>query len=283
MGMLKKVWNVCAATLFFLSLWSISVFAEPKAFDYLLPEADTKIYSEEELGVMSLQVTCYAKNEIYARHGRKFNSSELTEYFNQQPWYQGTIAPGDFTADLLNSNEQANVQALAQREKELSWDGNGYELDTPYYSFTDIYEYLSRDGYNILEGLEVYATSGTAIMDAAHFYLMLPTQPKWSYIQLDQNCFEIYYAPAREAGYGGHIVTIAAYDLADDSYIELPSWKVCGLSADKRFVAIFPTDVQFDPSDASQASEYRTLLDWARTLDFEAANAGNPFMSVDTQ
>ena len=246
MGMLKKVWNVCAATLFFLSLWSISVFAEPKAFDYLLPEADTKIYSEEELGVMSLQVTCYAKNEIYARHG-------------------------------------SNVQALAQREKELSWDGNGYELDTPYYSFTDIYEYLSRDGYNILEGLEVYATSGTAIMDAAHFYLMLPTQPKWSYIQLDQNCFEIYYAPAREAGYGGHIVTIAAYDLADDSYIELPSWKVCGLSADKRFVAIFPTDVQFDPSDASQASEYRTLLDWARTLDFEAANAGNPFMSVDTQ
>ena len=70
---------------------------------------------------MTPQQICYAKNEIYARHGRKFQSSELTAYFNSQPWYQGTIEPEDFTEDtvnmLFNEYEKVNVRFISDWEK----------------------------------------------------------------------------------------------------------------------------------------------------------------------
>ena len=164
---------------------SQAVKAEPKAYDYLIPEADTRVYTPDELGIMSLQVVNYAKNEIYARHGRKFNSRELTAYFSEQPWYEGTVSPSAFDEKVLNSNEIANIQLLAEREKALSWDGKGYQLDQTGYNTEAIAEFLG-DSYNILEGVEVYATSGTAIMDTDHFYLLAPKEPHWSYIQLDR-------------------------------------------------------------------------------------------------
>ena len=43
-----------------------------------------------------------AKNEIYARHGRKFQASELNNYFNSLDWYHGTIEPDNFTESLVN-------------------------------------------------------------------------------------------------------------------------------------------------------------------------------------
>lgn len=273
----KKVSWMCMTAMALLMVFCMNVSAEPKAFDYLLPEADTKVYTADEVGGMSLQVTCYAKNEIYARHGRKFQSSELTEYFNQQPWYYGTIEPSAFSESLLNGTEAANVQTLAAREKALSWDGKGYVLDQPGYDFAAVNEYLYGDGYNILDGLEVYATSGSAFFDTDYFYILCPVDPRWSYIQLDRNSVEFYYAPARDAGYGGHIVTIEAYDWADNSYSDLPSWQVCGLSNDKKYVAIYPTDVQFDPNDQAQGEAYRKLLDWAWTMDVEATDGSNPF------
>ena len=35
------------------------VKAEPEAYHFLLPEADTRVYSEAELGAMPLQVVCF--------------------------------------------------------------------------------------------------------------------------------------------------------------------------------------------------------------------------------
>ena len=34
-----------------------------------------------------------AKNELYARHGRKFKSKELQEYFESKSWYEGIYSP----------------------------------------------------------------------------------------------------------------------------------------------------------------------------------------------
>ena len=58
-----------------------------------------------------------ARNEIYARHGRKFNDSELQEYFNGKSWYNGTIAPENFNADaILSDIEQANLKLIHKYE-----------------------------------------------------------------------------------------------------------------------------------------------------------------------
>lgn len=70
-------------------------------------------------------------------------------------------------------------------------------------------------------------------------------------------------------------MTIRAYGWGDNSYSELPSYQIAGLSSDKKYVAIFPTDVQYDSNDSIQCSEYPALLEYAKRVDQD--NPDNPF------
>lgn len=121
---------------------AVGVGAEAKAFDYILPESDSRYYSNEEIADMDLQVLCYAKNEIYARHGRAFNSWELTEYFYLQPWYYGNIKPENFSDSVLNKYESKNVEILTKRENKLK--KGGYVLDKTGYDFSAIDNYILK-------------------------------------------------------------------------------------------------------------------------------------------
>lgn len=96
--------------------------------DYIIPDSDSRYLSREELSGLSLQQLNYAKNEIYARRGRLFNSAELQNYFNSKSWYYGSIAPTDFDSVVtLNEYEIANASLL--NEIEFSINPNGYPLD----------------------------------------------------------------------------------------------------------------------------------------------------------
>lgn len=63
---------------------------------YIFPESAERYMSVEELNGLPLQIINYGKNEIYARHGRRFRSQELQAYFDGQNWYSGSISPDDF-------------------------------------------------------------------------------------------------------------------------------------------------------------------------------------------
>ena len=79
---------------------------------------------------LSIQQVNYAKNEIYARRGRKFTSRELQEYFNSKPWYSGTIDAATFDANYqnyFNDYEIKNTEFLSKVEYSMS--PNGYQLD----------------------------------------------------------------------------------------------------------------------------------------------------------
>ena len=49
--------------------------------EYIFADSDTRYLTSAEVNSLSLKMACYAKNEIYARRGRLFQSSELAEYF----------------------------------------------------------------------------------------------------------------------------------------------------------------------------------------------------------
>jgi hypothetical protein len=66
--------------------------------------ADLQGKSQFQLDVM--------RNAIYAMHGRRFDRSDLQNYFNQQPWYQPRYSPNNFPANLLTSLEQSNAQII---------------------------------------------------------------------------------------------------------------------------------------------------------------------------
>ena len=61
------------------------------------------------------------RNEVYARHGRRFETPWLRNQFKNEPWY---MPRADFTIAELSENEKANVKVIqaaeARRHEELS-------------------------------------------------------------------------------------------------------------------------------------------------------------------
>ncbi len=85
--------------------------------EYILPDSDSRYYTESELSDLSSDELRLARNEIYARHGRKFDSTDLQEYFGSQSWYKGTIDPDDFQESSLNEYEKANLDTIMAVEE----------------------------------------------------------------------------------------------------------------------------------------------------------------------
>jgi serine/threonine-protein kinase len=52
------------------------------------------------------------RNSIFARHGRRFDTSGLQEYFNNQSWYRPLYSPKTFPPKLLSQLEQRNVEFI---------------------------------------------------------------------------------------------------------------------------------------------------------------------------
>lgn len=95
--------------------------------EYIFPDMDTWYLTQDEVSKLSLQAVCYAKNELYARHGRKFLSQELKDYFNDKTWYEGTVDPDSFSPGVFNTYENDNLLLLVSAEEKLL--PGGYVLD----------------------------------------------------------------------------------------------------------------------------------------------------------
>lgn len=93
--------------------------ATPASSDYILPDVQTRVYSTAELEQLSTDELWYARNEIYARHGRGFRNPELQSYFNSKPWYtRNPIDPDTFDSTVtLSATEQQNADAIKAIEQ----------------------------------------------------------------------------------------------------------------------------------------------------------------------
>ena len=76
----------------------------------------TIISSERHLKGFSKKELRYARNEIYARHGRIFNDDELQAYFEGKSWYVGTQIAEEFDESELSKVEKANVRLIQKYE-----------------------------------------------------------------------------------------------------------------------------------------------------------------------
>lgn len=83
---------------------------------YVFPDSDKRYLTEEDVHEMDASYVRLGLNEIYARHGRKFNDTELQNYFSSQAWYTPEYTPDEFSAiegSVFNEYEKANVEFLA--------------------------------------------------------------------------------------------------------------------------------------------------------------------------
>lgn len=83
---------------------------------YILPDSSSRELTIADISGLSHDQLDLARNEIYARHGRKFTNPTLQNYFNSQAWYTGTIEPEDFTDDMLSDIEKNNIQFIKEHE-----------------------------------------------------------------------------------------------------------------------------------------------------------------------
>lgn len=82
--------------------------------EYILPQSSTAYLTESDLTGLTADELQMAINEIYARHGRRFNKESVQEYFDSMSWYTGTVDPDDFDTAVLNTYETANIALLLE-------------------------------------------------------------------------------------------------------------------------------------------------------------------------
>lgn len=79
--------------------------------DFLLPDSDKRLLTADDLAGLSLSELRIARNEIFARHGRRFSDPELQVWFAARDWY--VPREGE---PRLNAIETANVAFIAAEE-----------------------------------------------------------------------------------------------------------------------------------------------------------------------
>ncbi|WP_026499359.1 YARHG domain-containing protein [Butyrivibrio sp. WCD2001] len=87
--------------------------------EYVLYGSDSSYIDKSYIHSLTNEELRIARNEIYARHGRMFNSADLQNYFNSKSWYSPRYTPDEFNAmgdSMLNAYEKANRDAIAAEE-----------------------------------------------------------------------------------------------------------------------------------------------------------------------
>ena len=136
--------------------------------------------------------------------------------------------------------------------------------------------------FDILEGEQLVENGSELLLYGNDFMLVMPNNDKWGYKKDAAGNLDIYLKAARDDGYEGNLVTIMAFDPEDTSYEEFPDYSVAGKgqNVNKTFVALFPTDVQYNPEDATQQADYDELFTHVKKIAEGAADS--PFQTKDS-
>ncbi len=99
-------------------IYEIVHMTDTEADGFIISDSSTRVLTAEDLDDISADLLPFARNEIYARHGRKFVKKEYADYFGTRDWY--SINP-DYDYEDENSNlseiERQNVLTILNAEQ----------------------------------------------------------------------------------------------------------------------------------------------------------------------
>jgi predicted small lipoprotein YifL len=131
----------------------------------------------------------------------------------------------------------------------------------------------NSDDYDIASNLQLAGGGDEKALDTDHFTVELTHGSSWDYTVDSKTSITIYNVAAREANCGGRLVSIKAYDPADKDYEMLPSYSVIGEKNGKLYIAEYPSDVQFDPTDEQAAEDYQAVFEEVNRIREGAADS----------
>lgn len=92
--------------------------------DYIFPDSSDKSVSTSDIEALSNDDLRIAINEIYARHGYIFQSSqEMREYFDGKDWYEPDDDIDDMKKVSLNKTEKKNIDKMVKERDKRKADG----------------------------------------------------------------------------------------------------------------------------------------------------------------
>lgn len=176
--------------LFVVSLLFSACSADSKK--YIIEDSDVVEISKSVIERMSNHELWIARNEIYARKGRKFTNTFLESYFYNCEWYNPKIEPADFDENLLSDVEKRNVELLYSEQKkrdrqkkcpikcefnkeysiDLDGDGVNERISVTYkqgeWGAEDIQIHINEKHYDADSGILSLNERGYYITDIAH-------------------------------------------------------------------------------------------------------------------
>lgn len=83
--------------------------------EFLIPESSTKVLTAADLSGFSKEQLALARNEIYARHGRRFKNGTYQKYFEGKSWYKEN-------PDYKYNNDELNISELENKNAHFILD-----------------------------------------------------------------------------------------------------------------------------------------------------------------
>ena len=138
---MKKMLAFLLALAIILPCGAALMMTEAKADQmYIIPDSDKRKLTEEELWEYKYDTLMFAFNEIYARHGYKFETgSRCYNWFTQMPWYTPNQDESSknhhATYSQCSATENYNVDLIKKVRRDMKDAGttnpNGKGLPTP--------------------------------------------------------------------------------------------------------------------------------------------------------
>jgi len=85
------------------------------ASEFIFPYANERLIARGEYESLDAATLRLAINEIYARHGRQYDTQDLNAYFSSKSWYRPQYSKSEYDkieSQVLNSYERENVKIL---------------------------------------------------------------------------------------------------------------------------------------------------------------------------
>ncbi len=124
---------------------------------YILPESNSRVYDVSELQALSIGELELAREEIDARHGKRFKRPDLQMYFREKSWYRGMIAEDEFDESaILSDVEKANLNLIKELEEGTLSGDTVVELSD---YFANIDEVIKGLGLQVSDERGIFAES----------------------------------------------------------------------------------------------------------------------------
>lgn len=137
--------------------------------EYILPYSNTRYLTEEDVKGLGKDEIRIALNEIYARHGRIFQSEDLNAHFSSKSWYEPKYSAEEFSAvesSIMNDYEKKNIEFLAEIRDGNTGAGQAFEENWMYGMY-----YMDLGEGGITAEIGYYSDSGEDYISLSGSYL----------------------------------------------------------------------------------------------------------------